>query len=130
MTSMKMNKFKLHIPNYVDTDTPPWEEFETTEDLLSLETVKRFGQGNDFSHFVMSGDHLMEISDNGFRWWVVGTIFDPSVIELPEWDGGKHLAELPNGEEIVLTKEVVSSCGGLLTLSDGRMLKDLKYGNR
>jgi hypothetical protein len=37
----------------------------------------------------MSENHLMAISDNGHHWWVVGTIKDPSVIELRKWDGGK-----------------------------------------
>lgn len=120
------NKFRK-ITGYERNDDDPVIEFNTTEELLDHSLINSYSEKENFSHFAMSGNHLMEISDNGFRWWVIGVIENPSIIELPEWDGGKHLAEDENGKEIVLTKEVVSSCGDILTLRDGRKLKNLKY---
>ena len=122
---IKMNKFTQHIPNFVDGATPEIFEFETTEQLLNSEVVKRY-KGDDFSNFAMSDSHLMVISDNGFNWWVVGRIQDPSRVDLPLWDGGKYRAKLESGEEVVLSNEVVSSCGDVLTLRDGTKAKNLR----
>ena len=121
-----INKFRK-ITGYERNDDDPVIEFNTTEELLTHDLIKPYSENDNFSHFAMSGSHLMEISDNGFHWWVIGEVKDPSTIELPKWDGGKYLGEDENGKEIVLTKEVISSCGGLLTLKDGRKLKNLKY---
>ena len=81
-----MNKFKQHIPNFVDFGkAPEWIEFETTEDLLNLEVVQRYSKRRDFSHFAISGDLLISILDKGYKWWVVGYIEDPTVVDLPKW---------------------------------------------
>lgn len=123
-----MNKFKQHIPNFVDVDDQPmWIPFETTIDLLNIEIVKRYGNHEGFSHFAMSDNHLMEISDNGFRWWVIGYIEKPDEIDLPKWDDAKYRAKLLNGESVILSKEVMSSCGDVLTLKDGTTALNLKY---
>ena len=122
-----MNKFKQHIPNFVDVDEcSDWIEFETTQDLLKLEIVQRYGKRKDFSHFALSNSCLMEISDEGFHWWVVGYIADPSMVNLPQWEGRKHRAEMPDGSRVILTNEVVSSCGDVLTLRDGTKAKNLR----
>lgn len=43
--------------------------------------------------------------------------------DLPQWDGGKYRAELPDGRVVELSGgaggDVVSSCGEVLTLRDG-----------
>jgi hypothetical protein len=121
-----MNKFIQYIPTFVDADAPEWHEFETTAELLSLEIVKRYGQDNDFSHFVLSENRLMEISDNGFHWWVVGYIEDPTTVNLPQWEGWKFRAEMPDGRKVILSDEVVSSCGDRLTLKDGTVARNLR----
>jgi len=121
-----MNEFTQHIPAFVDVrEKIPTHEFETIEDLLSLEVVKRYGQGKDFSHFALSDNHLMEISDDGFKWWVVGYIKNVKDLVLPKWEGGKYRAALPNGDKVILSSEVVSSCGDVLTLEDGTKAKNL-----
>ena len=98
-----MNTFKQHIPNFVDLDEePPTYNFNTTEELLELEVVKRYGRSKDFSYFAMSEEYLMEISDNGFKWWVVGRIKYPESVDLPQWNGGKYRAEFPNGEKRIV----------------------------
>lgn len=122
-----MNEFRQHIPNFVDIDAPPPSKFETTEDLLNLEIVQRYGKGKNFSHFAISDNCLMEISDEGFHWWVVGYIKEPDKVDLPKWDGGKYQAKLSNGEIVTLTsKEIYSSCGDELTLKDGTKAKNIR----
>ena len=64
---------------------PDWVLFETTEDLLSLEVVKRYSKDEDFSYFAIHDDCLLEICDNGQKWWVVGYIEKPEQINLPQW---------------------------------------------
>lgn len=115
----RMNRFKQHIPNFVDVDKPEWIAFETTKDLVGLEVVKRYEKRNKLSHFVLSDNCLMVISDDGFYWWVVGYIEDPTTVNLPQWKGPKYMAQMPNGSIVVLTNEVVSSCGNILRLRDG-----------
>ena len=122
-----MATFRQHIPAFVDIDgPPPVAEFSTTDELLALEIVHRYGKGPGFSHFAMSDNHLMEISDEGFEWWVVGSVSDPSAVDLPKWGGGKFRAELPDGSRVVLGSEVVSSCGDVLTLRDGTKARNLR----
>ena len=123
-----MNWFMQHIPNFVEADKPQKIPFETTEELLNLEIVKRYGQQPDFSHFALSGNLLMEISNGGLSWWVIGYIGDPTTVNLPQWDGGKYTARLKNGSIVELAgKDVCSSCGDILTLSDGTTAKNLRW---
>ena len=120
-----MNTFRQHIPNFVDGVTPDTLEFETTEELLNSMTLSKYGQREDFSHFALNGSTLMEISDEGYHWWVVGYIEKPELVNLPNWEGGKYRAELSTGEVVVLSKEVVSSCGDELTLRDGTKARNV-----
>lgn len=125
---IQMNTFKQHIPAFVDVDSPPVQNFETTQELLALEIVQRYVKDKGFSHFAMSGNLLMKICDEGYRWWVVGRIGDPSSIDLPKWDGGKYRAQLPNGDVVELTgQDVYSSCGDELTLHDGTKAKEIHH---
>lgn len=122
-----MNSFKQHIPSFCDVDHPAAVPFETTEELLALEIVQRYGKQPNFSHFAMSDNVLMEISDGGHHWWAVGYIEHPEQVNLPKWNGGKYRAELPNGERAELQSgEVVMSCGDTLTLRDGTTARWLR----
>jgi hypothetical protein len=78
-----MNAFMRHTS--ADADAP-WEEFNTTQELLALEWVQKWGKGSDFSHFAMSDRNLMEVSNGGYNWWVIGFIRDPSAVDLPKWE--------------------------------------------
>lgn len=122
-----MNGFKQHIPNFVDVSkNPEWHDFETINQLLALEVVQRYGKGDKFSHFALSDNRLMEVSDNGLRWRVVGYIKDPDAVDFPQWEGWKYRAEMPDGTIKTLTDEVVSSCGGILELADGTTARDMR----
>ena len=122
-----MNWFLQHIPAFVDVDERPQKiPFETTEELLSLEVVKRYSTRPSFSHFAVDDNYLMEIYDDGFGWWVVGRIGCPESVELPKWEGWKFHAEMPDGSKVVLGKEVVSSCGDELTLEDGTKAREIR----
>lgn len=125
-----MNKFKQHIPNFINVDKSPDIEFKATEDLLGINVVKQWYEpvdGKPFSHFAISGNRLIVVHDNCFSWWVVGYIKYPELVKLPKWVGGKYRAELSDGSRVELTsKEVVSSCGNILTLKDGSNAKNIK----
>jgi hypothetical protein len=125
-----MNKFIRHIPNFVDVDDRSVfdpVEFEATEDLLNIPVVKGWLEQVDFSHFAMSDEHLMAILDDGFHWWVVGRVEKPERIDLPRWDEGRYRAIDHTGQVIIVEgTDVCSSCGGVLTLHDGRKLKKYK----
>lgn len=119
-----MNSFQQHIPAFCDVDRPAPVPFETTEDLLALEIVRRYGKRPDFSHFAMYDDALMEISDGGHYWWLVGYVEHPEMVSLPKWTGGKYRAVLETGERVDLESEdVVESCGDRLTLRDGTIAR-------
>ena len=121
-----MNTFRQHIPTFVEIDgPPPLHKFSTTQELLALDVLQRY-KGDDFSHFSMSGNLLMAISDDGFDWWVVGRISDPGAVDLPMWEGWKFRAQLGDGTEAVLSTEVVSSCGDVLTLRDGTSARNTR----
>ena len=119
-----MNWFVQHIPNYVDVDPPQKILFDTTKELLNIEVVKRYGQLPDFSHFAIHGSYLMEISNNGFHWIVVGRLGNPTTVDLLQWDGGKYKVQLNDGTIVdLIGKDVRSSCGDLVTLRDGTIVK-------
>jgi len=125
---MSLNRFTQYIPAFVDArgGKPYSIEFRTTEELIALKVVQRYIR-DDFSHFAMSDEHLMAVSDDGFVHVVVGRIQYPKLVDLPPWDEWKFRAELPNGEKVILGNEVISSCGDVLTLKDGTKAKNLKW---
>lgn len=122
------NRFIQHIPSFVEGCEPKIYEFNKLEELLCQPLFKHASEQPKFSHFAMSDNHIMEISDEGFHWWVLGRIEKPEMVDLPQWTGWKYRALL-DGKEVVLSGEVVSSCGDELTLRDGRKAKNLGYGN-
>lgn len=120
-----MGIFKQHIPTYVDyrEASPRWN-FNTTEELCNLPPMLKAKERPGFSHFAISGNCILQIADEGFYWWVLGYVDDVDGVELPEWDGGKHRAELEDGRIVILMRrEIVSSCGNVLTLRDGSTAK-------
>lgn len=121
-----MNFFKQHIPAFVDVEHPADIPFATTAELLAIEVVQRYAERPDFSHFAMSDNMLMAISDGGYRWWVVGFIGHPELVDLSQWDGGRYRAELPSGEQVDLRgDEVAWSSGNTLALRNGTTARDL-----
>ena len=118
-----------HIPSFINVDKPKSIEFETIDDLLATNAVKQWAKpvdGKPFSHFAISRNILMAIHDDSFRWWAVGYIEQPELIDLPKWEGGKYRAELEDGSHTVISsKDVISSCGSTLTLKDGSKAKNI-----
>lgn len=117
-------KFIKHIPAFVDTrgmDENISKECSSIDDLLDLPDLVLHSSKSDFSHFAVSDDALMAIRDNGFHWWVVGYVDNDAAQNFPKWCGGKYRATIDGVEVILDGGEVVSSCAGVLTLSDGRV---------
>ena len=85
-----MNRFKQHVPNFIDGVTPVDLEFETLEELLAIPCLVKRASWPKFSHFAMSDDLLLVVLDEGFEWWVCGYIKNPSAVGLPKWEGPKH----------------------------------------
>ena len=71
----------------------------------------------------MSDEALMEISNDGFEWWVLGYIKYPKLLNLPKWDGGKFKVIMPNGNIEIITNEFQSVCGDVVTLKNGTKCK-------
>jgi hypothetical protein len=108
-------KTSFHDPEY----TPTFYEFETTEELLALPIVQRFNRSD--AEFVLSDHHLMVLNKDGFEWWVVGAVSDPSVVNLPKWRGPKIRVRLEDGQEIIAQDgTVLSICGNEIMLKGGR----------
>ena len=83
-----MNKITQYIPNFVTTDVIPEEyEFDTIEQLLSIEFVKKWSSDFDFYRYSqdISSDSisLMCEGDEGKYWRVIGYLTEP--VDLPEW---------------------------------------------
>jgi hypothetical protein len=116
-----MNTFWFPKTSFSDYDyVPTVYGFETTEDLLSLDSVKRFNEMG--AEFVMSDEHLMVITKEGFEWWVVGRVGKPEEVDLPKWGGPKILVRFDDGMEGVVTTEIYSICGDRITLRDGSVV--------
>ena len=114
-----MNKLKQHIPCFVDIPGKRNYNFKKTKDLLNLKIVKGYID-KSFSHFAMDDDSLMVINDNGYKWWVIGTIEKPELIDLPKWKGGKYKAILEGKKVILSGDEVMGSSGDILHLKNCR----------
>lgn len=88
-----MNKFRQHIPSFVEVNGVEEIEFETTKDLLDIGVVKQWMKpmkGNPFSHFAVRGNCLMAIYGDSSSWWCVGYVKNPGEVDLPKWDGGAN----------------------------------------
>jgi hypothetical protein len=123
-----MNTYRAYLnPGFIDPDDPkpPLIEFETTADLLKLEDVQKFNRAG--SEFVMSDGYLMVLTKEGFYWWVVGKIGNPSEIDLPKWRGPKCQVEFADGSEKVVEGDEISSlCGEVVVLKDGTKTRRIR----
>lgn len=104
-----MNTFIPHNPGYMDDLQSDMNSnninFETTDDLLSIPFVYRFCASNfgppnnmwKFSHYAIRDELLIAVYNDGYLWFVVGSIDDPSTVELPQWTGGKYCGKDDTG---------------------------------
>lgn len=82
---MKKNHFKQHIPNYME-GFDIWETaFDTLEELLASDYMKRWANYPEFHQFSLSDNCLMAELNKGFNWRVAGYIKYPELIDLPKW---------------------------------------------
>lgn len=80
-----MNKFRQHLPGFVEED--PYEfEFETQDELLNHPGIKKWTENPKFTCFAVSDSDLVAVFDNNKEWWVVGHIANPSNLNFPNWD--------------------------------------------
>jgi len=95
--------------------------FETTGELLNFPAIKDRKNKSNFSHFAISGNRLMEVSNDGFEWWVIGYVGNPELLDLPKWDGGKYKVQFDDGTiEVLSSKDISYSCLRVVRLNDGR----------
>ena len=118
-----MNTFKQRFPRFIDVDRDaiPTYEFSTLEELYTIDIVSSSMKDPSFSHFALSDNYLMSITDEGYGWRVLGHVSITNGLQIPKWNGGKYLAQFSDGRIVTLTKEVVSSCGRQLTLSENNI---------
>ena len=90
-----MAMIRQHIPNFVSGIGPVSFDFETIDELMSIEFVKQW-KSNEFFQFSIapSGDdyHLMCEFKNGTKWYVVGylTGIKEHKLNLPLWEPKKE----------------------------------------
>lgn len=116
-----MATFVEHIPTFFETGHAPrrWD-VTTLEELLQLDVMKWHSSRDGFSHFATEGRSVLAIRNDGFEWWVIGSLSDLEPFDLPKWDGGKVRAKLLDGTECVLGRDRIRSiCGHVITLLDG-----------
>jgi len=80
-----MNKFTQYIPAFVEGFSPEIVEFETTEELLNTDTLRRVAASPSFSNFVLDNHTrnallLAEFND-GIR-YVVGFLDSPERVDF------------------------------------------------
>ena len=123
-----MNIFKHHIPSSVDIAKPDDVEFNTTEDLINIPHLKKYSAINNFVEFVKSDNTILATFEDGYNWWVMGTVDNADDLDLPVWDGGKWYVEIPGGGlKTVYSDDVSSISGGLIVLKDGTTVKNVKH---
>ena len=91
------NKITQYRPGFFSGFKNSIVEFETTEELLNIDFVKKFSKfpngENDkkfyrYSINEVNGHNqkfLMAEYDNGYKWWVIGLINESAKVDLPEW---------------------------------------------
>ena len=80
-----VNHIRQHIPNSVDIGDPKEVDFTTTEELLNIEWVKGFKDNYpDFYMWGISKELLMATYDSGRKWWAVGYLSRPELVQLPK----------------------------------------------
>ena len=118
-----INRFRPHYPGFVDAPFRITEVgFNTIDDLVQFDFVKRFTEDTHFDCFRKSDDLLMAIYNDGYKWLVVGSIEAPNLLDLPEWDKGKYkIKNLFGIPTTVSGKDVAVTSGGVLWLKNGKI---------
>ena len=79
-----MKKFIQHVPPFVDCTLPPAVEWTSQEELVLK--LSELGYGNGVGkYFELSGNTVMEVSDNGYHWWVAGRVTSTEGLTFDKW---------------------------------------------
>lgn len=87
-----MAKIKQYRPAFFYGFAYHENEFSSLHELMELEWVKNFTTIPEFHRFSINignlGSVLMAEQDGGYRWWVVGYLYDFDFLwnELPVWE--------------------------------------------
>ncbi len=80
-----MNKFVQHVPTFCDGCEPKSFFFSSQEDLVR--ELGGLGYGNGVGkYFELSGNTIMEVSDNGYHWWVAGYVSSTEGLTFNKWE--------------------------------------------
>lgn len=89
-----MATIRQRIPAFFSGIEPDIVEFNTQDELLEIDFVRnfsidrRFGEETPdeyFHQYSLSGNNLMAEVNGGKSWFVIGTLDDTSMLNLPEW---------------------------------------------
>jgi hypothetical protein len=78
-----------HLPGYITTHEPSTATFNTAQELMEVDFVRRKADYPAFRRFSVSRDDparlkLMLEADDGREWYVIGHL-SGDVPELPDW---------------------------------------------
>lgn len=77
-------KFIQHVPTFVEGAEAKVFEWETQEELVMK--LSEIGYGNGVGkYFELSGNLIMEVSDNGYHWWVAGRVSSTEGLHFDTW---------------------------------------------
>lgn len=81
--------FKQYIPNFVTGTIPQEKEFNTLEELMQIDCLKRMSESPYFHRFSIQKDPtraflMVEYIDS---YYVAGFIENLQSIDLPDWEG-------------------------------------------
>lgn len=88
-----MNSIRQHVPSFVDIypAKPEIATFSSLEELLAIPFVAQWRNTPGFIRFSKSDNArlMAEIrpskTEPAGSYWVVGTLLDPSTVDLPAW---------------------------------------------
>lgn len=115
-------KYRSHIPAFAECGQEnSVVEFSDLKALVDHLTATRLEDGWTIEG---SGNHLMMVAPDRLDWWVLG-FTDADLASLPKWRAA-YLAKIGGRAVRLDNGEVVSSCGDVLTLKDGRKVRNIK----
>jgi len=92
-------KVEQHIPASFSGFNRAKEEFNTIDELLNIDWIKKFAERDDFYRFSLARDknsnsdkpqHVLMVEyKKGLEWWVIAYIRDKDISgikDLPEWE--------------------------------------------
>ncbi len=97
------------MENKITQEIPPWSdmkpktaEFDTMDELTAISWVKNWASGDDFHRLSLSGNALMSEMNGGRKWWVIGYIARPDLLDLPKWVAVESPKVPDDGREVKL----------------------------